>query len=120
MTPQTVLSLHSDKVKFVLDYIQGALPQCPPSRPLCILGQGATGKTYVMRDVCEETPVAFCHMNIEKKMLYQSGKFINPEGGSNPIPFVFQCLGLPEDIDMAETLNAYIVEFVPDLSLKAQ
>ncbi len=108
--------LHSDKVQFVQDYLQGAIPQCPNTQPLCIVGGGATGKSYVLKQVAEESPVAFCHMNIEKRVCFHSGKFINPEGRFCPIPFIFETLGLPEDLQMAETLQAHIVEFVPDPS----
>lgn len=108
-----IISKHSEKVQFLLDYLEGKLASTPSGRPLLLIGKGSTGKTKVLNEVAEKTSVPFIHMNIENTFLLHC-----PEGAavgkrSRP-PIIFETLGDTDDMRLEEYFNATLVEFIAD------
>lgn len=118
MTFARALSTHVEKVQFVLDYLAGKLSDFTPEKPLMIVGQGATGKTYVMNEVREKANVPYCHMGIEhSRVLFECPEDFQLNGFRYP-SLIIQSLGIPEDFETAKWCEAQVVQFLPDGSYK--
>lgn len=111
------LTTHAEKVAFVKNYIQAVQQAEPDSRPspLMIFGKGGEGKTKVVQEVVEASPIPIMLLNED----YQGGTRYHP--GTNPqaerCAVIHISLGQPEDFKVADYFRTTIVEFKPDPSM---
>ena len=109
------LTNHQDKIRFLSDYLRGSLEEYDLYYPLMIVGQGGSGKTKVVDEVCSNSPLPVCS-------LVQGDKHFYPGNSEQPIPrcaLILQEVGTDKDLEFARYLNARIVRFEPDLNFTA-
>lgn len=101
---------HQDKVQFVKSFVKGELDDYSVNRPLMIVGSGANGKSYVIQEVREQSPV---NLVIYHEM-GGSFAFVPAITPSPTCAILMASNGAPEDYTLAKRLNAHIVHFEKD------
>ena len=93
-----------------MNFIQGNLEDYPVDRPLMIVGSGANGKSYVIREVAQMAPVNL--------VIFQeaggSFGFVPAISPSHECAMLMAVNGSPEDFALAKSLNAHVVHFEKD------
>ncbi len=51
------LTTHAEKVQFLKNFLNGHADNVPNDRPLMLRGSGGNGKSYVIQEVAETSPV---------------------------------------------------------------
>lgn len=106
----TSIQTHAEKVRFVKSFIKGELKDYPPDRPLMIIGSGANGKSYVIREVAQMAPVNLI-------IFQESGgsfTFVPAISPSHECAMLMAVNGSSEDFALAKSLNAHVVSFEKD------
>ena len=104
------IQTHQEKVQFLLDYLNEKLEEFPLDQPLMIYGRGANGKSHVVREVSELSPIPICVFGGSTT----GYSFFPTQHPSSKLAVLIVCIGEPEDFDVAEYMGAKIVEFVSD------
>lgn len=105
------LRYHNEKLQFLLDFLNEKIPEFPLGTPLMIYGSGGNGKSTILHEVLEQSPVPIVVFSGEGPPAFQ---FYPTQKPSSKLAVLIVCLGTPEDMDFAEYLEANIVEFLRD------
>jgi hypothetical protein len=100
---------NNDKVEFLLKFIEDEDDILESSLPLMIVGEGGTGKSEVLNEVCSLTNV-----NI---ILIRNGSFEFCHAATGPsgrCAYLIESNGSDEDYQFARYARAYIVRFEKD------
>jgi hypothetical protein len=103
------LSKHAEKVQFLKNFVNGDVEHMPNNRPLMLRGSGGNGKSKVITEVWENSPV-----NI---MLFYPGdgfRYLPAATPSEKCVVLIHSNGSDEEMEFAEHMNAYDVEFKKD------
>lgn len=99
------LITHAEKVEFLTNYITG-----PDNHvPLMLIGSGANGKSHVILEVAQQSPV-----NI---LVFYTGcghSFFPSVNPSRECVILIHANGAPDEYALASALNANMVEFKKD------
>lgn len=110
-----VLRTHAEKMKFLLDYLEGKIPECPRTRPLVLRDQGGTGKTTVLKQFAKVTPFSFVHMDSEQKTKVQKGHLDEELPQDTPLPLIVEIIvGSTGEEGFLRYLDGFCVTFVAD------
>lgn len=104
-----VLTTHEEKVNFLKKFLQNETPSYSRETLLMLVGSGGNGKTLVLQEVLEATPVNVCVV-CENRFRFYPAK----TGSSDSCAYILVCNGAPDDFDVAEYFNANVVEFLKD------
>lgn len=105
------LTSHNEKVQFLLDYLNGTLQQYPLDTPLMIHGNGGNGKSKILQEILEVSPVPILVLQSGEVYRYFPNQF-----PSNRIAVLLINNGASEDFEAAQYMRANIVEFLSDPS----
>lgn len=100
---------HAEKLAFLTNYLNGTLQDFDRNQPLMIIGSGANGKSFVFNEVLKTSPVNILLLSSENRYSIYSSTSIS----SKTVILMIEN-GTPEDFELAQKLNAKIVEFKKD------
>ena len=94
-------------------YLNGMLENYPRDTPLMVFGSGANGKSYILNEVAERSPIPI--------VTFGDGyRYFPTHHTSSRLAVLIICNGAPEDFAFAKYMNANIVEFGKDLDYCAR
>lgn len=108
MTSYLRVDKHEDKVDFLMRFLNGSFENYPRDTPLMIFGSGGNGKSYILNEVAERSPIPI--------VTFGDGyRYYPTQYTSSRLAVLIVCNGAPEDFAFAKYMNANIVEFGKDL-----
>ncbi len=105
------LTTHNQKVQFLLDYLNETLENYPLDTPLMIHGNGGNGKSKILQEILEVSPLPILVLQSGEVYRYYPNQF-----PSNRIAVLLINNGTPEDFAAAQYMRANVVEFLSDPS----
>jgi hypothetical protein len=103
------LTTHAEKKQFLMNYLHEAIDGVTYRQPLMILGRGGNGKSKILEEVAEVSPVNILVIHEgEGHMFFPSSK------PSDECVILLPVNGSPQEFALASALNAYGVEFLKD------
>lgn len=103
------VTTHQEKITFLTNFLRNVQEGFDNSQPLMILGSGANGKSYVLQEVAQTSPVNICLLVTD-----QGYHYIPASQPSNKCVLLFLVNGAQDDFTLARILNASIVQFEKD------
>ncbi len=105
------LTRHADKVQFLLSFLAGNQPTYPLDEPLCIEGPGASGKSYVLNEVRDQTPVPLILVQENRYFVVPATQ---PSNRVQPVMIIVSLGDQSEEHQAAKYFKANPVYFQPD------
>ncbi len=103
------LITHTEKVQFLKNFLNNQVEGMTNARPLMLRGSGANGKSFVLQEVAETSPV-----NILVIHPGDGHRFLPSAKPSEECVILMMSNGDVNDATLAYHLNAYIVDFKKD------
>lgn len=104
-----VLTTHEEKVNFLTKFLRDENPHYARDRLLVLVGSGGNGKSIVLSEVLETTPVNVVVI-CENRFSFRPAT----TGPSDECSYIMVCNGDSSDFAFAAYLNANVVQFLVD------
>ncbi len=103
------LTTHAEKKQFLLNFLNDQVEGMTTRRPLMILGSGGNGKSKIIQEVSEFSPI--------NMLVIQQGDthhFFPSPVSSDDCVILLPVNGSPQEFALAAALDAQSVEFLKD------
>lgn len=103
------LTTHTEKIQFLTNFLHGYLEDYPRTVPLMLIGTGGNGKSSVIYEVSNTSPVNIL-------ILFHDGQFhfVPSKEYSDDCVILLHANGAPSEYALATCLNANSVRFEKD------
>jgi hypothetical protein len=105
------LTTHNEKVQFLTNFLNGSQQGFDRNQPLMIAGSGGNGKSKVFSEVAPSSPVNILLLNEDYSDKFRVWDSNQP---TDKYATLMIALGTDQEYELAQKLNAQIVQFAKD------